>query len=198
MSSEFDNKETKSNVIFTSFHFMIALIFFLVILVNTIYLTKAVLGMSVNSSDTNAVKAKNLMLSACVISYTGDLLILTLLGIVYSYYSYHPNEANEYTKRSIKTVGGHDIYSVLRIIIFSLLMFVSLIVGSLCLEASKYINKSDDPGQYNNEYSLCKELGQMFILHFLTFTLLQGAVCGYQLFYNTGHDKLVPETVIMG
>ena len=72
------NTEKKSNIIFSSFHFMIALIFFLVILVNTVYLTKALIGMDVNQNDTNAVKAKNLMLSSCIISYVGDFLILLL------------------------------------------------------------------------------------------------------------------------
>lgn len=51
---------------------MITIIFFMVVLVNTIYLTKAVLGMKVQDGDVNVEKAKNLISSACIISYFGD------------------------------------------------------------------------------------------------------------------------------
>jgi len=195
MSSQDSKEELKTEVMFSSFHYMIAVIFFLVVLMNTLYLTQATVRMNVDSSDTNAVKAKNLMIGACAVSYFGDLLILCLLIGSYWYNSYRPDEADKYSKQIMSTTGGKDIYTAIRILIFSTLMIVSLIVGGLCLDAANYINKSDDPSQYNTEYNLCKDIGQMFMLHFIVFTLLQGVVSVGKLFYDSGNIHKLPESI---
>ena len=196
MSTSTVDEEEKTNIVMKSFHYFVALIFFLVILVNTLYLTKAALNMSVSSGDTNAQKAKNLMIGGCAISYFGDLLILCIIAFAYYYNFYHPTEASDYSDKLMEKTGGENIYVAFRVIIFSILMIVSLLVGALCIEAANYIDKSDDPSQYNTEYNLCKDMGQMFMLHFMIFTILQGAGYLYKLCYDTGNIRVQPESIM--
>lgn len=183
-------KEIKTESMYSAFHYMITVIFFIVVLINTIYLTKSIMGMSVDSSDENTVKAKNLMISACTISYIGDFLIALLVGFSYWYGS------NSSTiKNLMNTTGVDDIYVGIRIAIFSILMIVSLLVGSICISASKEIQKSSNESEYNSEKNLCKDIGQMFILHFMIFTLIQGGVTIWKLFYDSGNIKTLPKIV---
>ncbi len=164
--SELDKIKEEST--YSGIHYMITIIFFMVVLVNTIYLTKAVLGMKVQDGDVNVEKAKNLISSACIISYFGDFLIIILAAIMY-----WKGKNDETIKSMVEYSGVENMYVGLRIAIFSILMIVSLLVGSLCISASKEIEESPNKAELNSEKHLFKEVGQMFILHFLVFTLFQ-------------------------
>lgn len=179
-----------SEIVFSTVHYIITMIFFLTVLMNIISLTMATINMSVNSSDTNAVTARDLMISAQVITYIGILVIFVFLGISYSY-SDTKND-NSYYATAMSYTGTKDIYSMMRFITFSILMFISVVVSALCLAAAKEIDKSDDPSQYNDQYNLCKEMGRMFFLHFVFFSTLQGGSYVYKLLYNNGSIKKVP------
>lgn len=169
-------EQIKEEATYSGFHYIITIIFFIIVFVNTIYLTRSVLGMKVESDDSNAKKAKSLMKTACLISYIGDFIILILAGIIY-----WNGKNSETIKSMIQYSGVDNMYIGLRIAIFSILMIVSLLVGSLCLSASKEIEKSPNESELNSEKHLCREIGQMFILHFLVFTLIQGGVTVWKL-----------------
>ena len=172
-------------------HYIITLIFFLLILFNIISLTIGTVNMTVSSSDENAVTAKNLMTAACVITYVFLLLIFIFLGICYSYRSYDTPETRSSYEKLMNTTGGETLYTSMRIVTFSILMFISLIVSALCLEAANYIDKSDDPSQYSDQYNLCKELGKMFFVHFILFTGIQ--LLGYAKQYLFEDSGIVTE-----
>lgn len=187
MSSKTINEKEKFNIALDTFHYVITFIFFLLILINIISLTIGTINMKVNSNDENAVTAKNLMISACVITYVFLLLILIFLGICYSYRSYDTPETRSNYEKLMKTTGGSSLYMSMRIVTFSILMFISLVVSALCLEAANYISKSDDPSQYDEQYNLCKELGRLFMVHFILFTTIQFIGYGKQyLFEDSG------------
>ena len=182
-----------SEIVFSTIHYMITFIFFFVILVNIISLTIATLNMNVDSNDTNAVNAKNLMIAAQVIAYLGEFLILIFAAVAYAYSG--KEETKSYYNIAMSYTGSSDVYVLIRIVSFSILMFISIIVSALCLAAAKEINLSDDPSQYSNQYSICQELGKMFFIHFVLFTIIQGGSYVYQLFYNTGTIKINPEHI---
>lgn len=198
MGKDSPDKEEKSNIIFGSIHYIVTLIFFILILSNIIALTKATINMSVNSDDENAKKAKELMGTACIIAYVGDLLIILFLILAYSYRSYNTDDVKSYYDKIMNLTGGENLYAAMRIVVFSILMFISVVVSALCLDAAKYINISDDPEQYNDEYNLCKSLGSLFMLHFIIFTTIQGISYVYQLFYNSGAIDIPPESLTTG
>lgn len=190
------NKELASETAFSTIHYIITMIFFFLILINIISLTTSTLNMDVNSSDTNAVNAKKLMIVAQVVAYTGEFLILLFIGIAYSYSGSEKNK--NYYNKAMSYTGTKDIYSMMRAISFSILMFISIVVSTLCLSAAKEINLSDDPSQYNNQYSLCQEIGRMFFLHFVLFTSIQGASYIYQWFHQSGNAKITPGEIATG
>lgn len=138
--------------------------------------------MKIVDSDSYGETAKNLLISSVVISYVGDLFIIGLLGISYAYVK---NE--NYNKNLMKYTGGEDKFVAVRIMIFSILMFVSLVVGSLCLAASREIELSEYSDQYTDQYNQAVEIAKMFLLHFILLTTIQGFVYIYQLFYNSGN-----------
>lgn len=194
MSSTSTDEKGKFKIALDTFHYVITFIFFILILVNIISLTIGTVNMKVNSSDENAVTAKNLMISACVITYVFLLLIFIFLGICYSYRSYDTPETRSSYEKLMNTTGGESLYMSMRIVTFSILMFISIIVSALCLEAANYIDKSDDPDQYNDQYNLCKELGKMFLMHFILFTFIQG--CGYAKQYLFEDSGLITENKV--
>uniref|UniRef100_A0A6C0BCM9 Uncharacterized protein n=1 Tax=viral metagenome TaxID=1070528 RepID=A0A6C0BCM9_9ZZZZ len=172
--------EQKTEIRISTCHYIITLVFFMIVLINTIYLTLSVSKMNVDLNNSNAVKAKNIMIAACAVSYIADFIIIGILAIAYSYQSYYPEESKDYSMKLIETIGGEDIYTSLRITVFSILMITSLIVGALCVDAGKLIDKSDNSDQYSDEYNLCKEMGRLFLLHFLFFTTIQFSTYVYQ------------------
>lgn len=190
-SSNIDERK-KSEIILSTVHYIITVIFFFLILINIVTLTIGTINMNVPSSDTNAVTAKNLMISACVITYVFLLLILIFLGVCYSYSSYDTPETRTYYQQLTKTTGGEDLYMSMRIVTFSILMFVSLIVSALCLEAANYIDKSEDPSKYSDQYNLCKDMGRMFMVHFIFFSTAQLISYSYQALYSADVIKSPP------
>lgn len=197
MDKDSSEEKKKSNTIFGSIHYIVTLIFFLVILSNILALTKSTINMSVSSGDDNAQKAKDLMGTACVLAYLADLVIIIFLGIVYSYRYYNKNNSKSYYDKLISITGGENLYAASRIVVFSILMFTSIVVSSLCLEAAKYINMSNDPSQYSDQYSVCKNLGTLFMLHFIIFTTIQVISYIYQLFYNSGDIQIPPDKLMV-
>lgn len=191
-----DSKNVK--YLFKYIHYVITVIFFIIILLDTISLTTGTIKMTVSDGDTNAETAKNLMISAISISYVADLLLLIFLGICYSYKSNDTEDTRSYYDKLMKTTGGENLYAAMRVIVFSTLMFVSLVVASLCYEAANYINKSDDPSQYQEQYNLCKAVSRLFMEHFTLFSLLQGGSYIYEILYNDGTVKKQPGGLMMG
>lgn len=187
---------TGSEAIFMTIHYMITLIFFFIVLVNIVSLTIVTLSMGVSSSDTSAVNAKNLMISAQVIAYVGIAAILVFFGVAYSYSGKESTKV--YYDTAMSYTGATDVYMLMRIVSFSILMFISIVVSALCLAATKEIDNSDDPSQYTDQYNTCKELGRMFFLHFVLFTTIQGCSYIYQMFYNSGVIKADPEQLTTG
>lgn len=185
-----------SEMVFSTIHYMITFIFFFIILVNIVSLTIATLNMNVSSDDINAVTAKNLMIAAQVIAYVGELLILFFIGFAYSYSG--KEETKAYYNKAMEYTGTNDVYVLIRVVSFSILMFISIIVSALCLAAAKEINLSDDPDQYTDQYNVCQDLGRMFFLHFVLFSSIQGGSYIYQLFYNNGAVKLDPSQLTTG
>lgn len=181
------------NAIIEGFHFMICIMFFTITLVLTLKLTLSLVNMQVPEDDEHAITAKQLMTSAVVISYLFDFLIIfTVLGFIV-YTSYHPEDyMNESDKIKQKT-GAKNIYVGFRVIIFSLLMLLSIIMSSLCFAASLEIEDSNDPGKYTDQYNSCKELGQTFMLHFIIFTFAQGAIYLFKGFSTSG--IIPPESI---
>jgi ABC-type uncharacterized transport system permease subunit len=190
-------KKGESSIIFSSFHYLILLIFFIIIFVNTIYLTISTLNMDVSSNNESAIEAKNLMVTAVLISYVADLIILSILGGAYYYQYSNPIESKKYSKELIDMTGAEDIYVAIRIIIFSILMFISVVIASLCFDAAVQILNTEDPSQYNNQYNTCLDIGKLFTFHFVLFSILQGSVYIYQIFYSTGNIKIDPNTIIL-
>lgn len=186
-----DDKEY-SEIVFSTLHYAITLLFFFVVLVNIISLTISTFNMSVPSNDTYGNNAKNLMITAQVISYIGLVSILS-----FAYYAYSVKE-QDYLKQDMLMTGASNVYEMMRIVTFSILMFVSIVVSVLCLSASYEIEKSEYSSEYGNQNQLCKELGRMFFLHFILFTSIQGFSYLYQIFYENGTIKTSPGKITSG
>lgn len=190
MSGSDDPVKKKSWVEYLGIHYIITLIFFFLILVNIISLTMTTINMDVPPEDTDAMTAKNLMISAQVITYVGLLIILVFLGVAYSYSSY---KTNSYYEQMMGITGADNLSAAMRIVTFSILMFISLIVSALCLEAANYISMSDNSNNYNDQYNICKDLGKLFMLHFIIFTSIQGFSYIYGFYEDDGAIKISPE-----
>lgn len=174
-----DSLKNNNKLWFSDIHYIITLIFFFLIFINIITLTFGTVNMNVPLNDNNLITAKNLMISSEVITYIGLFIILIFLGVTYSYISYKtPN----YVDKLIGLTGGESIYEAMRIVTFSILMFISLIVSSLCLEASNYISKSDNFNNYKDQYNLTKDIGRLFMVHFILFTTVQGFSYLYSMY----------------
>ena len=188
----------ESNTIFSSIHYIITLIFFLVILVDIVKLTISTINMSVDSDNENAVIAKNFMIAASAITYIGELIIILFLLIAYSYQSYETPDIKNYYETLKGITGAENLYVALRIVAFSILMFISIVVSALCYEALHYIDISDDPSEYTDQYNVCKEITRLFFLHFVLFSSIQGVAYIYQLFYNSGVVETSAKKLIVG
>jgi hypothetical protein len=167
-------KSTIMNSIIEGFHFMLCIMFFTITLILTIKLTISLVNMDVPDDDTNAMTAKQLMTSAVVISYLFDLFII--LGVVgfWIYGSYHPENYMTQSEKIKHTTGSKNIYIAFRVMIFSMLMCLSIIMSSLCFAAAAEINDSKNSDQYSDQYNECLDLGKTFMLHFILFTVAQG------------------------
>lgn len=163
-----------------TFHYTITFVFFMIVLINIISLTLVTVNMGVSSSNTNAATAKNLMISAQVIAYVGIASILVFLGVAYSYSS--KQEDKSYYDYAFSYTGADDVYMMMRIVTFSILMFISIVVSALCFAAAEELNNSDDPSQYTDQYNTCRDLGRMFFLHFVLFSSIQGIGYIVQIF----------------
>lgn len=192
MSSTPEVEKEKFKIALDTVHYVTTFIFFLLILTNIIALTIGTFNMEVNSDDENAVTAKNLMTAAYVITYVFLLLILIFLGICYSFRSYESPEAKSAYDKLMKKTGGENIFMSMRIVTFSILTFISLLASALCLQAATYIEKSDDPDQYDEQYNLCRELGKAFMTHFIIFSIIQ--ICGYIKQYLLQNCGMVTES----
>ena len=95
------------SLIFTTLHYVISLIFFLMILFNTVSLTRITVNMSVNNDDENAKKAKDLMILSCSLGYGGLLFILLFAVIIYIYI-YNSNTHNKNMTCYEKLTGVTD------------------------------------------------------------------------------------------
>lgn len=156
--------------------------------------------MNINSSDTYAQNAKSLMIMAQVVSY------VCLFSVAFFDIYLYMNSEKEQIKALYNQLGKSyksykspsDNYTILRIITFSTLMFVSIVVAALCFAASKEIETSQDSSMYGNQYTLCKDLGRLFFLHFMLFTIIQGFSYIYQIFYENGNIKTDPTKIVTG
>lgn len=160
-------------------HYILTFILFAAILVNIINLTIATIDMKVNKNDQNAVTAKDIMISAEVITYSFLFMIIIFLMISYSYASYG---GSEYKDKLLDKIGGENIFIAIRIIVFSILTFLSVVISALCLSAARYISISDNPEQYDEQYNLCDQIGKALLFRFIIFASIQGIVYIYQLF----------------
>jgi hypothetical protein len=174
-------EKKKSTSWFSNIHYLITLIFFFLILINIISLTITTINMNVPPGDTDGTTAKNLMISAQVITYVGLLTVLIFLGVTYSYSSH---KTSNYYEQMMGLTGGENVYAAMRIVTFSILMFISLIVSALCLSAANYISMSNYSSQYTDQYNICIDLGKMFMIHFILFSSIQGASYIYQYYYS--------------
>lgn len=189
---------SESNIIFSTIHYIITLIFFLIVFFNILSLTKTTINMDVDSSDKNAKTAKDLMISAISIGYLGELIIIIFLIVVNIYSSNQDDLTRSYYDKLMGTTGAENLYAAMRIISFSILMFISLVIAVLCKEAANNIDSSNDPSKYEKEYDECITLAEMFFAHFVMFTIIQGIAYLYQLFYNDGGLKVTPGQIATG
>lgn len=168
-------EKEKSKAYSEGFHFVLCICFFLITLYFTIKLTKTLQSMPDVNGDENALTAKQLMTTAVTISYIFDLIIVCIIG--YYLYAYHKDEELLKNSKVLEYTGSNSVYIGLRIMAFSLLMFLSLLLSSLCFSAADEILNSDDPSLYSNQYNECLDIGRDFMIHFIGFTCI--GICGY-------------------
>lgn len=192
MSSEVIENEKKKGIEFSTFHYVLCGMFFLFILVNIFSLSVGTFKMDVNQNDQNAVKAKQLMGAASIITIITLILIVIFCGVCVNYKNSEVPNVKSYYNGMLYATGEKDIYVAMRVIVFSILMFISLLDAALCLEASKLIGESDDPSQYDSENNLCKELSKFFLFHFALFSVVTVGGYLYQL-CSWDYLKTTPE-----
>lgn len=166
-------------------HFTLCFMFFMITLIFTLELTYSLINM--DSSDNEDIQtAKNIMTSAVVISFAMLILIVCIvLGVGY----YAKNSTDKYDNISEylnKKTGGHNIYISVRIIIFSILMFTSVILSALCFGAAGEIDNSGYKNEYEDQYNTCMDLGKTFITHFMIFTTAQIIAIFYKMLITNG------------
>lgn len=168
------------------------------ILFNIISLTRITFNMDVDNSDTNAKNAKNLMSIACAVGYVGLLFIIIFVIVAYIYSSNQDETTKTYYEKLMGITGAENLYVAMRVVSFSIMMFISVVIAVLCKEATDYIDKSNDPSQYDSEYNACEALAELFMRHFAIFTVLQGISYLYQIFYKDGTIKMSPTQITDG
>lgn len=166
-------------------HFTLCFMFFMITLIFTLELTYSLINM--DSSDNEDIQtAKNIMTSAVVISFAMLILIVCIvLGVGY----YAKNSTDKYDNISEylnNKTGGHNIYISVRIIIFSILMFTSVILSALCFGAAGEIDNSGYKNEYEDQYNTCMDLGKTFITHFMIFTTAQIIAIFYKMLITNG------------
>lgn len=192
MSSEVIEKEKKKGIEFSTFHYVLCGLFFLFILVNIFSLSIGTFKMDVNQNDENAVKAKQLMSAACIITIIFLILIVIFCAVCVNYKNSAVPNVKSYYDGMLYATGEKDIYVAMRVIVFSTLMFLSVLDAALCIEASKLIGESDDPSQYDSENTLCKDLSKFFLFHFALFSVVTVGGYLYQL-CSWDYLKTTPE-----
>lgn len=175
-------------LIITTIHYILTVVFFFMILVDLISLTSTTINMNVCSADEHAKTAKNLMISSLVLGYVSLLTIAIFIIICYWYSS--SKTSLTYYETLMGYTGAENTYALVRIVTFSILMFISIVISSLCIAAAKEIDLSSDSDKYKKQYNVCYEMGKMLMLHFLVFTAIQGSVYLYKFYYDT--KNIVP------
>lgn len=172
-----NNQDKKDKVVVNSFtegvNFMLCTIFFLITLVFTIQLTDSIVNMADTNGDTNAENAKNLMISAVTFSYIIDFFIIITFLSFYTYSVTQPDKYNSTQEKINNKIGGQNIYISIRIVIFTALMLLSILMSSLVFAAAGEIDKSDNPDLYSDQYNMCMDLGRSFMIRFILFTFVQ-------------------------
>ena len=181
---------------FSTVHYMITLIFFIMILGDILGLLRTTYNMK--PLDSNTETAQNLMYSAVGIGLGGELLIIIFVIFTYMYSSSKNETTISYYDKLMGNTGAENLYEAMRIVSFSILMFISIVIAALCFESVQYINSSSLSSSFTKEINECKLIAETFTLHFVLFTSIQFIFYIYQLLYSNGTVNISPGQIATG
>lgn len=177
-------------------HYVLTFIFFLMILINILNLLRVTYNME--PVDSNTQTAQDLMYTAVGIGFGGELLIIVFLLFTYMYSSSKNELTISYYDKLMGNTGAESLYAAMRIVTFSILMLISMIISVLCYDAAKYIDKSSSSEDFEKEKARCEDIAETFMIHFIIFTVIQAFIYIYQLCFNNGSIKISPTEIATG
>jgi len=160
-------------------HYFVTLLFFIVFLLIVLALTQQLVNFNVSPSDTFAVDAKDTLISAVTIGLFFNFIIIIGLVIAGVMIFMGNDQLSKGSSLGYAT-GQSSLTIATRVIVFSLLVIGSVIVGALTLSSYKLINDSDNPSQYSTISAACLHFGQLLYLHIIILFTIQGIVFLFQ------------------
>ena len=105
------------NTMFATVHYILTVIFFIIVLISCLALLKVTYNMEPVDSDTE--KAKQLMYSASIIGLLSELLILIFVIFTYMYSSSKNERTISYYDKLLGNTGTENLFAAMRIVSFS-------------------------------------------------------------------------------
>jgi hypothetical protein len=111
-------------------HYIITVIFFVVLVIATLLLSQTLQTMYIPENDPTAQSAKNTLAAAVSLGWITEIIIV--VGLIYIGIIGFRGGFGETTQQLKSITGSDKLFVSLRVIVFSILVLVSLIMGVLC------------------------------------------------------------------
>ncbi len=172
-------------------HYIVTLVFFIVTIIITFHLIQSYKSLVVVPGDQDGLKGQKYLGSAIIFGIIIEILIivgLIAIGILgfRGDFSYVKSVATSIT-------GSEELFVALRIIVFSLLVFTSLVMGILVFKAYIAFTDSAYSNMYQDQINTCLREGIILIGHIILIVFVQLAVFIFGYFYeNKGKTSDIP------
>lgn len=162
-------------------HYFVTFMFFMVLLYATITLTQSLVNMNADPADSDAQSAENTLKDAVVIGWICVGLIIVGLAAV-GIMGFRGEFEHSNLREGITYLSGKDkIFTGLRVLVFSILVIVSIVMASLLKLSASFI-KNDDI--YVEQYNDCSKFANMMYVHVFVLFAIQGLIFAATYIYS--------------
>ena len=160
-------------------HYVVTLVFFIVLIVATITLTISVYNMDITPGDSAGLHAQNSIKTAAITGWVAIGLILaglSIAGVLMITDQYNETIIAD----TISELTGQEKAAIaIRFLVFFVLVFSSVLIAILLTIAAEFILKTPNPEQYTDQYDNCIKFAKIMYLHTALIIIIQSLVYFY-------------------
>lgn len=154
-------------------HYFITTVFFILTIICIYKLTISLQEMDVDDKDENAVQAQKYLTRAVTIGWiTLALIGIALLSIFFIGLSNGFKDSTSMSELRNLT-GAKTVLVAIRILTFSALIFISVVVSALCYATNQELKKSNNSERYKEQTETCEKVGHFMVEHLVVFMIIQ-------------------------